>query len=342
MLPLELDMLKFAACRTSKAPMTQTDRPSPHWFRSGLDCPSSTHTATVEGVEISYELWDQTAASSTRPGLVLIHGSNAHLEWWRFIAPMLADQFRVAAIDLSGHGNSGWRERYDGAQLGREVWAVCEAAELGPKPVVVGHSFGGYVALETAAAFGAQMGGVLFMDFTVAAPEEYMEWGLRVEREGVDPKRKLRVYEDRAVALGRYRLVPEQPVYYPEIIAHLAEHSLKEVPGGWTWKFDPSIFDYMEMGVTQQDKFTGITCPAAVILGEDSQDEAAFYADNMARLTADLMPIFKVPGTHHHLMFDEPVAVAMSMKAIVLSWHQAANADALRVELDRHGALGDS
>ncbi|MFK7914757.1 MAG: alpha/beta fold hydrolase [Pseudomonadales bacterium] len=316
------------------------DSQSPYWFQRGLDCPSSTHAITVEGVSISYELWDQTSAGSNLPGLVLIHGSNAHLEWWRFIAPMLADQFRVAAIDLSGHGNSGWRERYDGAQLGREVWAVCAAANLGPRPIVVGHSFGGYVALETAAAFSAEMGGVLFMDFTVAAPENYMEWGLRVEREGVDPKRKLRVYDDQAVALGRYRLVPEQPVYYPEVLAHLARKSLKEVAGGWTWKFDPAIFDYMEMGADQQAKLAGITCPMAVVLGEDSQDEAAFHADNMERISDGLLPVFKVPGTHHHLMFDEPVAVAMAMKAIVLSWHQAANAPALRTALDRFTAPG--
>ncbi|GIT39274.1 MAG: hypothetical protein Ct9H300mP8_04700 [Gammaproteobacteria bacterium] len=39
-------------------------------------------------------------------GYVLIHGSNAHLEWWRFVAPFLADQFRVVALDLSGNGDS--------------------------------------------------------------------------------------------------------------------------------------------------------------------------------------------------------------------------------------------
>ena len=336
MLPRNRLVLKFAADSTVPEPMTDSrEAPSPHWFRTGIACPSSTHTIDVEGTTISYELWDQTDGSQRLPGLVLIHGSNAHLEWWRFIAPMLTDQFRIAALDLSGHGNSGWRERYDGAQLGREVWAVCKAANLGPKPVVVGHSFGGYVALETAAAFSEHMGGVLFMDYTIAAPENYVEWGLRVEREGVDPNRKLRVYEDRDVALGRYRLIPEQPVYYPEVLSHLAEQSLKPVPGGWTWKFDPAIFDYMEMGADQQNKLAATTCPIAVVLGEDSEDEGAFFAENMARLSDGLLPIFKVPGTHHHLMFDEPVAVAMTIKAIVLSWHQAANAQALRSALDR-------
>ena len=61
-------------------------------------------------MEIAYETWGEVG----KPGVVLIHGSNAHLEWWRFTAPFLADRFRLAAIDLSGNGNSGWRERYTG------------------------------------------------------------------------------------------------------------------------------------------------------------------------------------------------------------------------------------
>jgi hypothetical protein len=77
------------------------------------------------------------------------------------------------------------------------------------------------------------------MDFTVAPPEESMEWGLRVEREGVEPGRKLRVYDDFDSALGRFRFIPEQPGVHPEVLKHLGTYGLKEVENGWTWKFDP-------------------------------------------------------------------------------------------------------
>ena len=59
------------------------------------------------------------------------------------IATFLADRFRVAALDLSGNGNSDWRERYSGELFAQEVWAVCEAVQLVPRPFVIGHSFGG-------------------------------------------------------------------------------------------------------------------------------------------------------------------------------------------------------
>lgn len=307
-----------------KRAFMMTDSTSPWWFQRGIDCPSATSDVTVEGARIRYEVWDERSTRKDRSGVVLIHGSNAHREWWRFLAPMLADQFRVVALDLSGHGDSEWRSRYSGPQQGREVWAVAEAAELGDSPFVVGHSYGGFVALETAHQFSHEMGGLVFMDFTVPAPHEFIEWGLRVEREGVKPGRKLRVYDDLETALGRYRLVPEQPVRHPKILRHLATHSLKAVDGGYTWKFDPGLFDYLEMGSDQHGKFVGLQCSTAVILGEDSKDEAAFFTHNIEQVGGGWIPQFKVPGTHHHLMFDEPVAVAMALKAILLGWRQQA------------------
>ena len=197
----------------------------PFWYNTAMAAPSDYATVKVDDIDIAYTTWGEVG----KPGIVLIHGSNAHMEWWRFTAPFLADNFRIAALDLSGNGNSGWRERYSGEGFAREVWAVCEAAELGPKPIVVGHSFGGFAALEAAHYFGEQMTGVLFMDFTVAPKAEYIEWGMRVEREGVEAGRKLRVYEDKDTALGRFRFIPEQPGVHPEVLKHLGQYGLKEV-----------------------------------------------------------------------------------------------------------------
>ena len=91
---------------------------TPAWYSQCLEVPSATSQIDVEGVSLNYE----TRGETSSPGVVLIHGSNAHKEWWRFIAPLLADQFRIAAIDLSGNGDSGWRERYTGELFAREVW----------------------------------------------------------------------------------------------------------------------------------------------------------------------------------------------------------------------------
>jgi pimeloyl-ACP methyl ester carboxylesterase len=304
---------------------------NPFWYQRALDTPSERGRVEVDGVSIRFETWGKVG----NPGVVLVHGSNAHLEWWRFVAPFLADQFRVVALDSSGNGDSGWRERYSGEVLAREVWEVCQAAQLGPRPFVVGHSFGGFVVLEVGHRYDTQLGGVIFMDFTTAPPEQYVEWGLRAEREGVKPNRGTRVYEDRAQALGRFRYVPEQPLTHPCVRDYIAARSLRQVEGGWTWKFDPALFDHLEMGIDQRDKFAAMQCRSAVILGEDSADEGAFFADHMAEITGGRLPIFRIPGTHHHLMFDDPVAVAIALKGVITAWVAEDGAAEMRASLDR-------
>ena len=102
----------------------------------------------------------------------------------------------------------------------------------------------------------------------------------------------------------------------------MAYHSLKEVEGGWTWKFDPTLFDYMEMGADQFDKFMGITAPTAVILGERSEDEGALFANAMLAAKDGLLPTVTIPGTYHHLMFDEPVGLATATKLLLLEWRR--------------------
>lgn len=304
----------------------------PAWFARTLDMPSESGTTTVAGVSIAYRAWGERG----KPGIALVHGSNAHLEWWRFVAPFLADQFRVVALDLSGNGDSGWRERYTGAVFAEEVWAVCHAAGLGPRPFVVGHSFGGFVVLETGHVHGAELGGIILADFTVSPPETYTEWGLRAEREGKG-RRATRVYPEIETALGRFRLIPEQPCQHPYVVDYVARRSLHAVEGGWTWKFDPALFDHLEMGVDQADKFVRLACPSALILGEHSEDSGAQNADYMAQLTDGLLPIVTIPETYHHMMFDEPLAMAMTIKAMVLAWIRDDNRGQLDSALSRHG-----
>ncbi len=311
--------------------MNDTAASAPAWFDRARTAHSQGDFIEVAGVRIAYRTWGTIG----QPGIVLIHGSNAHLEWWRFVAPFLADQFRVVALDLSGNGDSGWRERYSGEVFADEVWAVCQAAQLGPQPLVVGHSFGGFVALETAYKYGANLCGVIFADFTVSPPEQYTEWGQRAEREGKQ-RRATRVYGDLETALGRFRLLPEQPCQHPYVIDYVARQSLREVPGGWTWKFDPALFDHLEMGAAQQEKFLRLACRAALILGQHSDDSGAQSASHMATITEEILPVIEIPETYHHMMFDEPLAMTMAIKATALAWLRDDRAAPYAAAVARH------
>src|SRR5271165_1647912 len=84
--------------------------------------------------------------------IVMIHGLlfGNLTTWWYTVAPELARQHRVILYDLRGHGRS---ERvpsgYDAVTMASDLISVIEEVAREPA-VVVGHSFGGAIALEAA------------------------------------------------------------------------------------------------------------------------------------------------------------------------------------------------
>lgn len=89
------------------------------------------------------------------PDLVLIHGSSGSTRDMTFsLAPQLAENFRVIVFDRPG---LGWSERIgeNGASLTQQAEILKKAArELGAdKPIVMGQSYGGGVALAWAVNF---------------------------------------------------------------------------------------------------------------------------------------------------------------------------------------------
>ena len=87
--------------------------------------------------------------SGEGPPAVLVHGASADHTTFRVVGPLLARLFDVHAIDRRGRGASGDTDPYAVEREFEDVAAVAEALAAGAhEPVVViGHSFGGRVAL---------------------------------------------------------------------------------------------------------------------------------------------------------------------------------------------------
>ena len=82
--------------------------------------------------------------------LVLLHGFGASLESWRDVQPCLAERYRLYLIDLKGHGRSSrpHDERYSLEDQADILLAFLDHERLS-NVVLVGHSYGGAVALIT-------------------------------------------------------------------------------------------------------------------------------------------------------------------------------------------------
>ena len=99
---------------------------TPEWFQRALDAPCESRTIEVHDCPIHYLRWGE----QQKPGIVLVHGGAAHARWWLPIGPALTSEYAVAAIDLSGHGDSGRRERYSAELWGDEIMAVARRRRL--------------------------------------------------------------------------------------------------------------------------------------------------------------------------------------------------------------------
>jgi pimeloyl-ACP methyl ester carboxylesterase len=115
---------------------------------------------TVEGMKFYY----QQAGSG--PDVVLLHGVSGNMAIWPLInlMPALAADFRVTAYDLRGHGYSDTPPTgYTSADMAGDLVKIQRALGVGPM-YVLGHSFGGVIALHTAVLYPEAVAGLVLSD----------------------------------------------------------------------------------------------------------------------------------------------------------------------------------
>lgn len=298
----------------------QGPQDAPAWFRAALAVEPEVERIVVDGAEVSTLAWGERG----RPTLVLVHGGAAHAQWWSPLAPLLAEDARVVALDLTGHGDSDRREVYRVEQWAEEIVAAAEAVGGSGRPIVAGHSMGGFVTIATAALHGSSLEGAIVMDAPVRRPDPESAEGF-----GGRMFRTPKTYPDVATAVEHFHLVPSQPCDNPWMLEHVARTSLARVEGGWTWKFDPGVF-FRRAGPTRTAEFGSLlaraACRVAVVDGARSAIVDASVRTYMAELLAGSpaaiagVPFVAVPEAQHHLMLDQPLAVVTVLRTISAAW----------------------
>src|SRR5262245_15973074 len=100
----------------------------------------------VGEIELAYREWPGDGAP-----IVLLHGLASNKGIWDQVASRLAPRWRVIALDQRGHGQSGKPDGgYDFATMVGDVRNALAKLTV-ERPMLVGHSWGGNVALDYAA-----------------------------------------------------------------------------------------------------------------------------------------------------------------------------------------------
>ncbi len=102
----------------------------------------------LDGVRLHFLRWEATRSGTP---VVLVHGLGSNARIWNQTAGFLAnDGLAVVAPDLRGHGRSSKPARgYSFEAMAEDVRGLLKRIGVG-RPLLVGHSWGAYLALEYA------------------------------------------------------------------------------------------------------------------------------------------------------------------------------------------------
>ena len=217
-------------------------------------------------------------------------------------------------------GGSDWRATYSREMFQREAMAVAEATGLfdGGPPILVGHSFGGRMAMSLALAHADRFMAAVVVDPPVFAPDRPRPPG-----RGDRAFKPHRVYPTFAAAMARFRFAPPQPCANLFIADHVARLGLREARPdegqGWTWRFDSFLWRDIE----REDPapiLRALARPAALIRGGASRLMRAEDAAYMMSLLAPGSPYFEIAEADHHVMVDQPLAFVAGLEGLLAGW----------------------
>ena len=121
------------------------------WHRDGRDWPHRDASRFVEAAGLRWHV--QEFGDPDAPVCLLLHGTAGATHGWEGLAPLLAAQLRVVAMDLPGHGFTSRPPLRLLSLPGMAEAVGALTAALGVAPVLaVGHSAGAAVAIQMALA----------------------------------------------------------------------------------------------------------------------------------------------------------------------------------------------
>lgn len=279
------------------------------FIHASLARPGSSHHAQVAGIRLHYLEW---AGPPGAPVLLLLHGYLAHAHWWDFVAPWLATQYRVVALDFSGMGDSGYRARYRHEDFHAEIIGLVEALGIAGCTAIA-HSYGGRALLHACRARPGLVARAIVVDSRLGTADDPV-------RSFIEEWRPKKRYVDQATILSRFMLRPEEPA--PAIaMHHMARMSAREDGGAWVWKFDENLtrlfHDQGAPAVDDTRALAGLPTPVDFVYGELSRVVTPERAAQLAGCVPRVLSVTGLPGSHHHLPISQPVALVGALRILL-------------------------
>jgi len=266
---------------------------------------------TVTGGDVPLNLVDWGAPRPDARTVLFVHGARLTARTWDGVCLLLRDTYRCLALDLRGHGDSGWSgERRYGLEdhLGDLTRA---AGSLGARDLaLVGMSMGGFISAAWAETLPAALGSLVLVDIGPHAPGHV---GRPVGRGASLAQRTATARAFEEFVAHALAWSPKRDV---ENLRNSLRHALRLQPdGSHAWKWDPAQFTggppfprdevWARAGM--------IARRTLVVRGAESD---VLSVDGAAQLIASLRSgtLVTIEGAGHTVQSDKPRELALALR----------------------------
>lgn len=249
---------------------------------------------------------------ATPPRIVFFHGGGQNAHTWDTVIVGLGEP--ALAVDLPGHGHSGWREDGDYSPRNNADAVVPVLHELAPDAdLVVGMSLGGLTALRVGVTAPDLVRELVLVDVTPSALHRYAE--LTTEQQGtvalVSGEREFPSFQailDQTIAAAPHREV--------KALRRGVFHNSRRLDNGnWAWRYD-NIRKVPDFGDLWND-VDALASPVTLVRGGSSPFVTDDDAAELARRTKQFRKAHTVENSGHSVQSDQPRALIDLLRTVL-------------------------
>jgi pimeloyl-ACP methyl ester carboxylesterase len=266
--------------------------------------------ANVDGLELRYRTYGERLPG--KPNLILLHGFANSLQSFRLLAPLIAGDYYVVALDMPGFGLSAKPADHDYHNTAQAKIVSAFAQVIGLDNYVIGgHSLGGTIALYVAVS-DPRVSGLVLMNpgiITTGVPEitRYLPWPV--------PRVMAKTFGTnnfRESFLKRSFMNPA--IVTPQVLSDMMLAPRSEgYLSGMT-----SMMGQYEAG-KEVAMLADVKVPTLIVWGErDRSKSMQELAELRRRLPG--AKVVTAPGSGHYVQEEAPDVVAAGLKAAAGIW----------------------
>ena len=275
------------------------------------------HWANVRELRMRYLDWQGDG-----PPILALHGLASSAHWYDIVAPLLRDRYRIVAPDQRGHGQTTQSsDGYGWHSVASDAVGLLDLLGI-EKAIVFGHSWGGNVAVATAAHYPERVAALVMIDGGFFSPQMIPGATWEAFSQRLSPRD---VSGTRAEFLARMQ--GQLAMCWNEEIERIVQTMVYEEGG--------QIYDILRPQNQAQviramwddpasDAWRRIECPSMIVPAGPSPDRAnsdfAVTRRRMVNLAAENIPncrVHWIPETIHDIGYHKPRELADAILAFL-------------------------